>query len=638
VGDPPPLTSAAEIGLAPLPVPRTQRAERNQNDMRRNNSVIDDHSEKEAIRSAALTPALNREEMIAAIPPLIRITATRLALRLPACMTLDDLTSAGAIGLIKARTTSVWMNSSRGLRRSRGPPGSRRQPLPAICCNSIKARISARSPATINAGAKIYFAKLAMTPERWRRIEDVYQAARDRLPTYRGAYLEETCGDDQDLRREIEFLLEQDNSSAQMILNRPAWLAFGQLEDTLVQPAPGTRLGPYEIECPLAVGGMGTVFRGRDTRLNRPVAIKLLRAQFSDRFEREARAISSLAHPHICTLYDIGADFLVMEFLEGETLASRLQKGPLPSDVARRYGAQIASAIAAAHAKGLVHRDLKPANIMLTRTGIKVLDFGLAKGAEDENLTLGIPGTPAYMSPEQREGKPCDYRTDIYALGLIMREMAAGKGGKVASTADTTQFAQLVDCCLREDPEARWQSASDLAQALEWLREQPTDRALPRKHASSFALWAVTAAVLIIGIFVLAAMVWRRTTHRTFAPSVVRLALPIASKGFPSDPAQLSGPAAISPDGKVVVLSIAANGRSSLWMRPLDSDRFEHLEGTDGAAQPFWSPDGAQIAFFAGGKVKKMRMPHGAPEILCETPTETARGGAWVRKASFSSA
>ena len=168
--------------------------------------------------------------------------------------------------------------------------------------------------------------------------------------------------------------------------------------------------------------------------------------------------------------------------------------------------------------------------------------------------------------------------------------------------------------------------------ALEWLREQPADRTSPGRPASTFARSAVAAAVLIVGSFGLAATVWRRTTHRISAPSVVRLALPIASKGLPSDPAQLSGPAAISPDGKIVVLSLAANGRSSLWMRPLDSDRFERLEGTDGAIQPFWSPDGAQIAFFAGGKLKKMQDASRCARNPCEAPTETARGGAWSSK------
>ncbi|HWD99072.1 MAG TPA: serine/threonine-protein kinase [Bryobacteraceae bacterium] len=265
-----------------------------------------------------------------------------------------------------------------------------------------------------------------MTPERWRRVEEVYQAARDRAPAERGVYIQEICGDDRDLRSEVESLLRQDNSSPDAPLNRPAWLVFDDLE-TAVKAAPGMRLGPYEIEHALGAGGMGEVFRARDTRLNRPVAIKFLRAQFSNRFEREARAISALNHPRICTLYDVGPDFLVMEFLDGETLASRLKKGALPIDLVCQYGAQIATGLAAAHGKGFVHRDLKPANIMLTKAGVKVLDFGLAKGAGDETLTQGILGTPAYMSPEQKRGAPCDHRTDIYSLGLILREMAAGK-------------------------------------------------------------------------------------------------------------------------------------------------------------------------------------------------------------------
>jgi eukaryotic-like serine/threonine-protein kinase len=197
-----------------------------------------------------------------------------------------------------------------------------------------------------------------MTPNRWRRIEEVYQAARDRVPADRAAYIAETCGGDQSLRRDVESLLKRDNSSPDMILNRPAWLAFGGLEDMVPKPAPGTRLGPYEIEYSLGAGGMGEVFRARDTRLNRPVAIKLLRAQFGNCLEREARAISALTHPHICTLYDVGLDFQVMEFLEGETLASRLKKGPLPMDVVYQYGGQIASAMAAVHSKDLIHRDL----------------------------------------------------------------------------------------------------------------------------------------------------------------------------------------------------------------------------------------------------------------------------------------
>ena len=467
-----------------------------------------------------------------------------------------------------------------------------------------------------------------MTPERWQRIEEVYQAARDREPSERGAYIQQVCGEDHDLCKQVESLLHQDDSSPEGPLNRPAWFAFGGPESTAAKPAPGARLGPYEIERALGAGGNGRSLSG-DTRLNRPVAIKFLRARFTDRLEREARAISSLNHPHICTLYDVGPDFLVRELLEGETLESRLKKGPLPIDLALQYAAQIASALAAAHAKGIVHRDLKPGNIMLTKTGVKVLDFGLAKAAADETITQGVLGTPAYMSPEQREGKRCDHRTDIYAFGLILREMAGGKRGGPPPAAETPLFTQLVDRCLREDPADRWQSAADLAHIIEWSRAQ-TAAASSKPRAGAWRPWLVAAAALILLLSVVA---WRGIGPRIAAPSVVRLALEIPSEGLVSDPGQLSGPPVISPDGKVVVMTLAANGHSALWTRRLDSDRFERLEGADGdAVQPFWSPDGTQIAFFADGKLKKIKMPHGAPEALCEVSTQTARGGAWSSK------
>jgi serine/threonine protein kinase len=468
-----------------------------------------------------------------------------------------------------------------------------------------------------------------MTPERWQRIEEVFQAAGEREPSERGAYLEEICGSDHELRNEVESLLRYDDSSPEVLLNRPAWLAFGGPESRMTNPAAGTRLGPYEIEGALGAGGMGEVFRARDTRLNRHVAIKLLHAQFSDRFEREARAISSLNNPHICTLFDVGPNFLVMELLEGETLASRLKRGPLSVDVALQYGAQIASAIAAAHAKGIVHRDLKPSNIMLTKSGVKVLDFGLAKAAQDETLTRpeGVLGTPAYMSPEQREGKTCDHRTDIYALGLILREMASGKRGTPPSTVEILQFTQIVDRCLCEDLEDRWQSSRDLADILEWSRTKPVISAPSERKPGVRLAWLIAFAALSL---LLALIGWKAVSPRIAAPSVVRLALAIPSDSQVTDPGQLSGPPAISPDGRVVVLALTANGRSALWIRRLDSDRFERLEGTEGTStQPFWSPDGTQIAFFGDEKLKKIRMPHGVPEALCDVSTQNSRGGAW---------
>ncbi len=473
-----------------------------------------------------------------------------------------------------------------------------------------------------------------MTPGRWKEIEAVYWAAHDCTPSERGAYIEKMCREDQDLRIQVESLLAHDNSSPEVFLNRPAGVAFAGLESTVIKPAPGTRLGPYEIEAVLGAGGMGEVFRGRDTRLNRAVAIKVPHAQFSDRFEREARAISSLNHPHICTLYDVGPDFLVMELLEGETLDSRLKKGALGMNAVIQYGQQIASALAAAHAKGIVHRDLKPGNIMITKAGIKVLDFGLAKAAHDETLTLanGVIGTPAYMSPEQRGGRACDSRTDIYSLGLILREMLSGKRGAPPSSAETPQFRQLVDRCLCDEPEERWQSASDLAYVLGSSGAHPLGPAPLKSAAQPWRAWLVAGAVALL----LAAVVWKRITPQRVAPLVARLALTVPAEGLTSDTGGLSGPPVISPDGKTVVVSLLANGQSVLWMRRLESDRFERIEGTEGSgSQPFWAPDGTRIAFFADGKLKKIRMPQGAPETLCDVPTGASRGGSWGSKGTI---
>src|SRR5712691_4820420 len=225
-----------------------------------------------------------------------------------------------------------------------------------------------------------------MTPERFRQIEALYHSARDLEPDQRGAFLTEACRGDEGLRREVEALLGQDG--LQGPLERPAVeVAANLLADaTVTQVAVGTQLGPYKIESPLGAGGMGQVYKARDTRLGRAVAVKIANQQFNERFEREARAISALNHPHICTLYDIGPNYLVMELVEGETLAARLKKGPLPMELVLRYGAEIADALAAAHAKEIVHRDLKPANIMVTKSGVKVLDFGLAKTQRDETM------------------------------------------------------------------------------------------------------------------------------------------------------------------------------------------------------------------------------------------------------------
>jgi serine/threonine protein kinase len=254
-----------------------------------------------------------------------------------------------------------------------------------------------------------------VNPERWRQLEGLYDAVRDLSPEERSARLRDA---DPDLRSAVEVLFAQEGSA----LEHPAWEGHASLLQTVTVFSVGMLLGPYKIERKIGEGGMGEVYRATDTRLARAVAIKTCRQEFDERFQREARAIASLNHRHICSLYDVGPNYLVMELLEGETLAEKLKRGTLSIEQTLLRGGEIADALAAAHAKGVVHRDMKPANIMLTKAGVKVLDFGLAKSPEDANLTGRnvVIGTPAYMAPEQREGRDCDARTDIYALGLML--------------------------------------------------------------------------------------------------------------------------------------------------------------------------------------------------------------------------
>lgn len=305
-----------------------------------------------------------------------------------------------------------------------------------------------------------------MTPERFKQIEELYHAVRERTAEERAALLGRI---DPDLRREVEALLtervDSEFSKRPTIQNAPQVLEDSTLTDLRV----GANLGPYRIESKLGEGGMGEVFRAVDTRLGRPVAIKTTREQVSTRFEREARAISSLNHPNICTLYDVGPNYLVMELVEGETIAARLRSGPLPQKTALLYASQILAALAEAHGNGVVHRDLKPANIMIAKSGIKVLDFGLAKSGKDDTLTADgiVMGTPAYMSPEQREGRKADARSDIYSFGLVLYEMLTGKrAGTQPKRIPSRKLEKIVSRSLEEDPGRRWQSAAELEREL----------------------------------------------------------------------------------------------------------------------------------------------------------------------------
>ena len=318
-----------------------------------------------------------------------------------------------------------------------------------------------------------------MTSERFQQIEELYHAARERTGEGRAALLAQA---DPELRREIESLLAQSDSG---FLDRPALENTTELgASTVTVLTAGACLGPYRIEGKLGEGGMGEVFRAVDTRLGRAVAVKTAHERFSARFEREARAISSLNHPHICTLYDVGPNYLVMELVEGETIAARLKCGPLPVKTALLYASQIAAALAEAHGKGVIHRDLKPGNIMIAKSGVKVLDFGLAKSEQDESVTIShmVMGTPAYMAPEQREAKPADARADIYSFGCVLYEMVTGaRASGQRKRIGSRKIEGIISRCLEEDPARRWQSAVALEREL--------------SAAGGSARWKVGAAI-----------------------------------------------------------------------------------------------------------------------------------------------
>ena len=349
-----------------------------------------------------------------------------------------------------------------------------------------------------------------MTSERWRQIELVYHAALEREPQGRAEYLAEACGGDEDLRKEVESLLAKDPSSPVLVFNRTQIPA---------------RLGPYEIESQLGAGGMAEVWKARDTRLGRLVALKVSRTEFSRRFELEARAVAALNHPHICTLYDVGPNYLVMEYVDGKPLQELIPRKGLPLEEALNYAGQIAEALAAAHAAGIVHRDLKPSNIMVTAEGsVKVVDFGLARVVAPEFEKPGDPdpltakgeivGTVSYMSPEQAEGQNVDARSDVFSFGSVLYEMLTGerafRGNSPASTLGNIihkdprpvheitgpiphDLETLLGRCLRKDPARRWQSMADVRVALLDLKEDSAVRELVAGSSPRGRVWAVSS-------------------------------------------------------------------------------------------------------------------------------------------------
>ncbi|HEV8230859.1 MAG TPA: protein kinase [Thermoanaerobaculia bacterium] len=436
----------------------------------------------------------------------------------------------------------------------------------------------------------------------------------------------------------------------------------------------GSRLGPYEIVAPLGAGGMGEVYRARDTRLERTVAIKVLSSHLSaspevrQRFEREAKTISQLSHPHICALHDVGregdVEYLVMEYLEGETLADRLLKGPLPLEQTLRYGIQIADALDKAHRQGVVHRDLKPGNVMLTKTGVKLLDFGLAKVLSPARSTLDLTsfptqaapvtregtllGTVQYMAPEQLEGKDADARTDIFAFGCVLYEMATGKKAFSGSTQaslissilrDEPQpisqvqptsppaFDHVVKKSLAKDPEDRWQNAADLGGELKWIAEAgsqtgATAVAPQRRRRRDWLAWVAAGLLLLTTLFLGNEVRRLRSGDRVRA---IHSYLDPPEKTTFRLTGDDSAPIAIAPDGTRAVFG--AGGK--LWLQSLAAGTVTPLAATDGGRFPFWSPDSRSIGFFSGGKLRVLDASGGPVQTICGAPNP--RGGSWGR-------
>ena len=419
------------------------------------------------------------------------------------------------------------------------------------------------------------------------------------------------------------------------------------------------RLGPYDILSPLGSGGFGDVYKARDTRLNRTVAIKVLPSadpELKARFAQEAKAIAALTHPNICTLYDVGhqdgTDYLVMECLEGETLAARVAKGPIRIDEAVAIATQMLGALDAAHRAGVVHRDLKPANVMLTRSGVKLLDFGLAKLRQSSGAASGfdsaatstspletvagtILGTLSYMSPEQLEGHDVDARSDIFACGVVLYECISGRRPFVGASATSIiasilkeqpralqsiqpltppALSRIVETCLEKDPERRWQSAAEIRHALIWVSTEP-----PAAAATSQLVRRWRGAAVLFAVLASASVGWALWPAALQPAS--RVELP------PPADVPVGESLAVSPDGRKLVLSSGGG----LWLRSFDSLEWRHLASTEGAASPFWSPDSRYLAFGVGNELRKIDTVGGPSETICTVAGRVEGSGSWNR-------
>jgi len=521
---------------------------------------------------------------------------------------------------------------------------------------------------------------MALRSDDWTRVRELFERALALPGSERAAYLADACGTDQTLRDEVARMLDSHDGAAGF-LSTPAAVTFDPVATTSLE---GQRIGPYQLGARIGAGGMGEVYKARDTRLDRTVAIKVLPpdvvhdTQARERFVREGRAIAALNHPNICALYDVGDTaggdspaagstlFLVMEHLEGETLADRLARGPMPALQALKVGAQIASALDRAHRAGIVHRDLKPGNIFLVRSGAsgaptaKLLDFGLAKAlapppaetaatrhAIAASLTVPgmIIGTVQYMAPEQVEGRDADARTDVFAFGAVLHEMLtgakafAGKSQASLTVAilehDPAPVSTLVPSapaaldrvvrkCLAKSPDDRWQSAADLASELDWIAQGgAVAQVLHGGHRPARLAWAIAALAAIAAVAAVLVLPQRGLT--LVPPTTKRFIIELPTSTNANAPSPV-----LAPDGSALVYASGGGGRFDwqLVLFTMSNGQSRVLPKTDGASNVFFSPDGKRVGFVQGGRIRTMAVAGGPPEDFCDVPV-TGGGASW---------